>query len=72
MFDGQDGIETIAGLVPMILLEIESANADGDVNTLSFSMDTEDLEELQRAIERTRMKLEAIQNKYKTEILTAE
>ena len=72
LFEGQDNDETIVGLVPMILLEIESADADGDANTLSFSMDAEDLAESQKVVERTRMKLEAIQKKYKTEILTTE
>lgn len=72
LFEGPDTDETIVGLVPMILLEIESADADGDPNTLSFSMDAEDLAELETVVKRTRMKLEAIQEKYKSEILAAE
>lgn len=72
LFEGPDNDETIVGLVPMILFEIESADADGDPNTLSFSMDAEDLEELEKVVKRTRMKLESIQEKYKSEMLASE
>ena len=72
LFEGPDNNETIVGLVPMILFEIESADADGDTATLSFSMDSEDLAELENVVKRTRVKLQSIQQKYKPEILTAE
>ena len=72
LFEGPENDETIIGLVPMILLEIESADVDGDTNTLSLSMDAEDLAELEKVVKRTRMKLEAIQEKYKSDILSAE
>lgn len=72
LFEGPDNEETIIGLVPMILLEIESAGADGDSNTLSLSMDAEDLAELERVVKRTRMKLETIQEKYKSDVLTVD
>lgn len=72
LFEGPENNETIVGLVPMILLEIESVNADGITNTLSFSMDADDLKELEKLVKRTNMKLEAIQEKYNSEILAAE
>lgn len=72
LFEGPDSDETIVGLVPMILLEIESANADGDPSSLSLSMDAEDLVELEKVVKRTRMKLKSIQETYKSEILAAE
>lgn len=72
LFEGPENDERIVGLVPMILLEIECADADGDCSTLAFSMDDEDLAELERVVKRTRAKLEAISEKYESEILTAD
>ena len=72
LFEGPENDEKIDGLVPMILLEIESGDADGVPSTLAFSMSEADLAELEKVVKRTREKLEAIHEKYGSELLTAD
>lgn len=72
LFEGQEREEFIAGLVPTILLEIETTISDGDSRTFAFSMGIDQLEQLEQVLKRTREKLEAIRMKYGSELLTSE
>lgn len=72
LFDGPEHEETIEGLVPVILVELELENEDGVSRTASFAMDHEKLDELENVIRRTREKLDAIQNKYGSELLSTD
>lgn len=69
LFQGPMESEEITGLVPNIVLEIESTESDGMVRTTSFGLTTEMLEELSKVVERTKRKLDTIQQKYPQDIL---
>ncbi len=70
LFEGPENDERIVGVVPSILLEIESVDDDDDSSTVVFSIDDKKLTELEEVIQRTREKLEAIRQRYASDLLT--
>ncbi len=72
LFEGPENDELIVGVVPSILLEIESVDDDDDSSTVAFSIDDKKLAELEKVVRRTREKLEAIREKYGSELLTTD
>jgi hypothetical protein len=72
LFCGPEDNETIDGLLPVTLMEIELEDSDGDSITIVFRVNNDGLDELMSVIERTRMKLDAIAGKYGSDLLSDE
>lgn len=72
LFEGAESDESIAGLIPTLVLEIEAKDGDGDSKTFAFSMASEDLAKIEQVIQRTRDKLDAIRAKYGSALLTVD
>jgi len=70
MYEGPEHAEQIVGLVPVILLEIKTEDADGEDETFAFGLDSETVTSLGTVIERTKEKLKTIREKYGPDLLT--
>jgi hypothetical protein len=69
LFEGPEHEEQIVGLVPTIVLEVEATDADGDAQTVAFSLNSDALRSLEQVVKRTQEKLAAIREKYGDELL---
>jgi hypothetical protein len=69
LFEGPEHKEQIVGLVPTIVLEVETTDTEGDVQTVAFSLDSDALGTLEQVVKRTQEKLASIREKYGDELL---
>ena len=72
LFEGPKDNEVIAGLVPLVLMELKTSDADDNCETFTFALTEERLQELKEVIERTQAKMAAIRATYDQQILNAQ
>lgn len=69
LFEGSEEDEVIEGLVPVILMEIETRLSDDDCETVTFALSEKRLQQLKEVIERSQRKMKRIRDKYGEHIL---
>jgi hypothetical protein len=71
-FYGEKDNEEIEWLLPVILMEIELEEPNGTSRTAAFKIDNEMFEELQDVVNRTRMKIDVITQRFGSDIISEE
>ncbi len=70
LFEGPEGDEAIEGLVPVILMEIETSSSDDDCKSITFALPEKKLQELKQVIERAEAKMNLVRQQYGKHMLT--
>ena len=69
VFECLNGLETIAGFVPAVLMTVSLSTPSGEERTVLFQMTPETLDALESVLKRTREKLAAIRSRFGNELL---
>jgi hypothetical protein len=70
LFEGAENQEDdIVGLVPSILVEIELSMANGEDETVTFSLSRKNLESFKKTLERALYKIDKIQERYGNQLI---